>query len=508
MRPLILLFLLLLASAAWAGIPATPVMTLYQFNGSLDVPYYGIDEFQRSGATLSAGSLSQGTSLIPCLVVREGKPLTDKSGTPYVGFQVVVDSRTATPSSTEQFKQVLNQRKVLTVNNHHCNDSVRYVIDVRRMYAMDKAPFFDPPASRAAGQSPVKSQGDLDAIVRAFHNSPDCAYANRDLIGRRSSLQRAWDRFILERRGDWPSETLDRAKQLDYTMRTAIFEGHLDRGCNAYGGCERNIIALSIRNRARGGCRAGQGCNGEGDFVGVSSKVSQYNIWDEFLTQTSGLTSCFLRDDLRASTRGEYYAKLQAIYDQNVPAVQRILFGDDQDLSEIFPGNSLSDLKSLRHYYHAPAMGKCFPNHERVEYITGAVARRGGDFALLANTRVLVDEKADGGYRFRSFLIEARDDRDVVEIVDRYPGFVVDERKIDLKGAAAACPPYGIPRGCPFAEVGRYRTTPPWLNAGRPLELTCRIMDRGADCQGPGNLVSARIGGLCDTQMRPVAGIK
>jgi len=34
-------------------------------------------------------------------------------------------------------------------------------------------------------------------------------------------------------------------------MRTAIYEGHLDRGCNAYGACERNIIALSIRNRAQ-----------------------------------------------------------------------------------------------------------------------------------------------------------------------------------------------------------------------------------------------------------------
>jgi hypothetical protein len=187
--------------------------------------------------------------------------------------------------------------------------------------------------------------------------------------------------------------------------------------------------------------------------------------------------------------------------------VQRILFGDDQDLLEIFPGNSLTDLKSLRHYYHAPAMGKCFPNHDRVEYISGAVARRGNDFALLANTRIRVDEKVDDGYRFRSFLVEAKDDRDTVAIVDRYPGFVVDERKIDLK-RTAACPPYGIPRGCQFAEVGRYRTTPPWLNAGQPLELTCQIKDRGANCQEPGTLVTARVGGACDTQMRPVAGVR
>ncbi len=509
MKRQLFLLLLLLASRAWADIPATPVMTLYQFNGSLDVPYYDIGDFQRLEATSSAGSLSQGTSLIPCLVIRDGKPLTDRSGTPYVGFQIVVDARTATPSSTEQFRQAVNQRKTLTVDNHHCDGSVRHVIDARRLYALEKAPFFDPAASRGADHAATgRPRGELDVIVRAFHNSPECGDVNRTLIGRRASLQQSWDRFIQAHRGDWPGNALDRAKHLDYTMRTAIFEGHLDRGCNAYGSCERNVIALSIRNRGRGGCRAGQGCSGEGDFVGVSSKVSQYNIWDEFLTQTSGLTSCFLREDLESGARGEYYARLQAMYEQNVPAVQRILFGDDQDLAEIFPRNSLADLKSVRHYYHAPAMGKCFPNHDRVEYLTGAVARRGNDFALLANTRILVDEKTDGGYRFRSFRFEAKDDRDAVEIVDRYPGFVVDERKIDLKAGGAGCPPYGIPPGCPFAEVGRYRTTPPWLRAGQPLELTCRIKDRGANCQGPDTLVTARVGGVCDTQMRPVAGIK
>lgn len=505
--PLSLLFLLL-ASRAWADIPATPVMTLYQFNGSLDVPYYDIDAFQRSGATSPAGSLSQGTSLIPCLVIRAGEPLTDSSGTPYVGFRIVVDARTATPASTEQFKQAVNQRKTLTVDNHHCDDSVRHVIDARRMYAMEKAPFFDPPVARGAGEpATARPQGELDAIIRAFHDSPECDDVNRNLIGRRSSLQGAWDRFIREHRGDWPSDALDRARHLDFTMRTAIFEGHLDRGCSAYGSCERNIIALSIRNRGRGGCRAGQGCSSEGDFVGVSSKVSQYNIWDELLTQTSGLTSCFLREDLSSSARGGYYAKLQAMYEQSVPTVQRILFGEDQDLAEIFPGNSVADLKNLRHYYHAPAMAKCFPNYDRVEYITGAVARRGNDFALIANMRIRVDEKTEGGYRFRSFVVEAKDDRDAVDIVDRYPGFVIDERKIDLK-AASACPPYGIPRGCQFAGVGRYRTTPPWLRAGQPLELTCRLKDRGANCQGPDTFATVRVGGVCDTQMRPVAGVR
>jgi hypothetical protein len=501
------LVLALLAFRAWGDIPATPVMTLYQFNGALDVPYYAIDEFQRFGPTSPAGSLSQGTSVVPCLVIRNDKPLTDGSGTPYVGFDVVVDARAATPLATDRFKQTAAQRKNLMVRNHHCGPDVRYVIDVRRLYAMDKAPFFDPARAGRPAPPAGKAQNDLDAIVRAFHNSPDCADANQDLIGRRSALARGWEGFIRSHRGEWPGTQLERAKHLDYVMRTALFEAHLDRGCNAYGGCERNIIALSIRNRGRGGCQAGQGCSGEGDFQGVSSKVSQYNIWDEFLTQTSGLTSCFLRSDLPSSARGDYYSKLQGMYDQNVADVTRILFGDDQDLAEVFPGNSLAELKSLRHYYHAPAMGKCFPNHDRVEYMSGAVANRGGDYALLANTRIKVGEKTDGGYLFRNFVVQTLEDRDDIDIVDNYPGFIVDARKVSLKGPSS-CPPYGIPRGCPFAEVGRYRTVPSWLNSGVPIEVKCRIKDRGASCLAAGSPATAKVGGLCDTQMRPVGGIK
>ncbi len=147
-----------------------------------------------------------------------------------------------------------------------------------------------------------------------------------------------------------------------------------ERGCNAYGACERNIVALSIRNRALERCFSREGCASRGDFVGVASTVSQYNIWDEYLTQISGLTACYLRNDLATDPK---YAKLQAMYAQNVGDVQRILFGTDADLLELFPGVSLDDVKRTAHYYHAPAMGKCFPQLEGVEYMTGAVATQG-----------------------------------------------------------------------------------------------------------------------------------
>jgi hypothetical protein len=377
---------------------------------------------------------------------------------------------------------------------------VRNVINVRELYALEKAPFFDPP--RKGGGSPGGAS-ELDRIVRAFHASPQCERANRSLTGRRTALERAWDGFIDSNSRLGSKTTLARAKHLDYVMRTALYEGHIGRGCSAYGGCERNVIALSLRNRAVGQCLSRQGCRFPGDFQGVSSSVSQYNIWDEYLTQISGLTSCFMRPDLADDT---YYGKMQAMYEQNVGDVERILYGDDGDLKDIFPGSSLGSLKEVRHYYHAPAMGKCFPNHPRVEYMSGAVAERGGDFALIANTRIEVGSKAGGGYKFKEFKFDEEDRGDVIRIEDNYPGFTVDARKVSLR-KPSSCPAYGVPPGCRFKSVGRYRKTPSWINAGKPIEIQCRINDRGESCRDGGSLKTASVGGSCDVEMRPVAGV-
>lgn len=509
-KPLYILITLLITSVAWADIPATPVMTLYRFNSALEIPYYDIQTFQKSGPSTSAGTLPQGSSVVPCLVVSGGTPLTDNQGVPYVGFKVVVDPRTATSISRQRYKAEFKERQALTVTNHHCDANVRYVIDVRILYAMDKAPFFDPPRPAEPSKSVEQPVGELDQIIRAFHNSSYCDSVNQHLQQRRNTLKESWSRFISDRQNQWSNDTLQRAKHLDYTMRTAIFEGHLERGCNAYGACERNTIALSIRNRGRESCAKRQGCSGSGDFQGVSANVSQYNIWDEYLTQISGLTSCFLRNDLVRTDSSEalLYKKLQSMYVQNLADVQRILFGGDQDLMTVFLNNSLSDLKKMKHYYHAPAMGKCFPNHERVEYVSGAVAKKGNDFALIANTRIRVDQKFDGGYFFRSFLVQDDAARDVVRIADNYSGFIIDGRRISLKETNSKCAPYGIPSGCQSGEIGRYRKTPSWVNAGKPLELICRVDDRGEQCKGIGKPKMVSVGGVCDVEMRPFTGIE
>lgn len=496
-----LLYALPQAAAAAPAIPATRLLTLYQFNGALDVPFYDVDQFLRHGPIRPAGSLAQGSSVIPCLVVRDGKPVTDTNGTPFVGFDIVINAKHATPDDTARFTAVAAQRKALTVAHHHCPPNTRYVLDVRKLYDLGKPPRFDPP--RPSPVAKQKADGELDAIVRSFHASAFCAAANQQLIGRKAALERAWTDFSSAHAGRWSKQSMRRARQLDFVLRTALFEGHLGRGCNAYGACERNAIVLSIRNRARERCLRGQGCRGDGDFEGVATAVSQYNIWDEFLTQSSALTSCFLRPDLQPQTS---YAKLQAMYTQSRADAERILFGDEPTLQSSFPTNPLGELRQLRHYYHPQAMGKCFPDHPRLEYISGAVAQRGETYALIANTRVEVGERRGSGYRFRLAEIGSDDERDVVRSIDRYPGFTIDKRKITLRGSSN-CTPHGTSARCRHADASRHRRIPAWLATGKPLALECRVRDRGATCTEEATMRTARVGGLCDKEMQPVAGV-
>ncbi len=496
-------FMLSLAMPTLAAIPATPVMTLYQFNGPLRMPYHRISPQGELGDV--AGHLTQGTSVIPCVVVRNGRALTDDSGTPYVGFEIVVDSANPGEGATERFRQAFAAQRELKVDNHHCAADVQHVINVRNLHVLNKAPIFNPPGQGDAEAAAAAATSTLDAWVRRFHNSEHCATANRSLTGRREALSRAWDNFIAEATAQGAELTeLARSKHLDYTMRTTLYEGHLGRGCSAYGACERNVVVLSIRNRAVGQCLPRQGCRFPGDFQGASSDPSQYNIWDAYLTQISGLTTCYLRTDLASES---HHNRLQAIYTQSVPDAEAILYGTDADLKRVFPDTNLADVVALRHYYHPPAMRPCFPQEDRVEFITGAVAEKDGQFALIANTRVKVDDKVGNGYRFRQFRFDAQEQADHIRILDLYPGFVLDGRKVTLRTSSSGCSPYGVSSSCRFDPIGRYRTFPNWLNAGKPLALNCRIKDRGESCSDPEQIRSVTVGGNCDIDMMPVTRV-
>ena len=280
----IYLFILtiLFASVVHAKVPATQVMTLYRFNGPATIPYYEISSFRARGTASPAGTLAQGSSVVPCLVLDGGEPLTDNRGVPYVGFQVIVDSRTATPTATARFLAARKERQGLLVQNNHCSADVRYVLDIRNLYDMSKPPLFEPQPANAAMPKQPASSSTTDQIVRAFHNSLYCEAVNRQLTNRRASLNHAWVQFMKESSTHWTQSQLERARHLDYTMRTAIFEGHLERGCNAYGTCERNIVALSIRNRARESCFQRHGCTSPEDFTGVCSAAPGWLVVEAF----------------------------------------------------------------------------------------------------------------------------------------------------------------------------------------------------------------------------------
>lgn len=436
-------------------------------------------------------------------MIRDGRPLTDGGGTPYVGFELVVDSAKAGAEATAKFEQAVARQESRTVENHHCAPGVRHVLNIRDLYILTKAPFFDPPRAGGARGTDAGVSA-LDRLVREFHDSRECAGVDgAGLLGRRERLARAWEDFIARKGSEADAQQLARAKHLDYAMRTAIYEGHLDRGCNAYGACERNVVVLSIRNRAVGQCRKGQGCRFPGDFQGAASDPSQYNIWDDYLTQISGLTSCYLRSDLAGK---DYYQRIQAMYGQNIADAERILYGGDPALTEVFPDTPLSDLTELRHYYHPPAMRKCFPQAERIEYMSGAVAEKDGQFALIANTRIEVGKRVGNGYLFKEFRFDHTPEGDRLKVLDNYPGFVVDARKVSLR-SGHSCTPYGVSRSCRFSKVNRYRTIPSWLSAGKPLAIGCKIADRGESCTGAPKIERIRVGGACDTEMMPVTRV-
>jgi hypothetical protein len=494
----------LCAEAAWA-VPAAPIMTPYRFNTRRATPYYSTVSVMSQKTPKRVGVIEQGTPLVPCVPLVNGQALHSSSGTPYVGFSVLLDIKKATAQSLELLGKRRLEQSRLQVLNHHCPALPKHVLKLKTLILAKSALVIEPPLSDLPSKKKVLlgKTSALEDVVRAFHASSQCVMAQSSLLDRRLSLKSAWSSFAKAHAAVVDKAKMSRARSLDMVLRTSLFEGHLDRGCSAYGACERNIIALSIRNRALGRCAAWQGCREKGDFEGVATSISQYNIWDIYPTQVSSLTGCFLRKEL---SRDPHYAKLQNMAAQSLGDLEAILFGDETRIAGLFPDNAMRQLKRLRHYYHPPAMGKCFPQHPRVEYISGAVARSGSNYVLIGNSRVSIGLKKTQGYLFKSFKwkSQARDDK--IEIVDDFPTFYLDPSDVSLR-QSRACTPYGVLPGCKFESIGRYRKPPYWAKSGKTLRLKCRVNSADASCAAPMTLSEVEVGGVCDVDMQPISGV-
>ena len=134
----------------------------------------------------------------------------------------MVDAQHAEPADTARFKATVADRRTMRVENHHCASDVNRVVDVRDLAMLDKPPSFDPPS---IAERDASGGTGLDRIVRAFHASAACADAHARLVGRRAALARAWDAFARANPGGWSAADLARARNLDYVMRTALYEG-------------------------------------------------------------------------------------------------------------------------------------------------------------------------------------------------------------------------------------------------------------------------------------------
>jgi len=183
-------------------------------------------------------------------------------------------------------------------------------------------------------------------------------------------LQQGWSRFGAENATRWSSEALGRRGSS--TSRC----GRPSSRDTSTADAMRTVLASATSSRCPSVIgRANRAASGQGCVSSATSKAwrrmfRSYNIWDEYLTQVT-------RPDLLLPAPRHRRQRRQARRHPcapRSPMSSAILFGDDRDLEAVFPRSSLGNLKALRHYYHPPAMGKCFPDYPQVEFMAG----RGG----------------------------------------------------------------------------------------------------------------------------------
>jgi len=142
--------------------------------------------------------------------------------------------------------------------------------------------------------------------------------------------------------------------------------------------CQKDIIALSIRNRAFSDFPKSYYVSEDGDFAGAASAESQYHLWKDEILRKRGylLTSCLYNQSesyraLKVKTLGGHYPDEQKEYSHLAHRIPRVLGmegdegqkapGDGGYLSEIFQADPndqmteeerLSRLTNFRHYYH------------------------------------------------------------------------------------------------------------------------------------------------------------
>ncbi len=227
----------------------------------------------------------------------------------------------------------------------------------------------------------------IDRALRQFHNSICTASGSG-----RDALLKKWEVFVASKKDKRAQQVARNAQHVDIVARTIIGEaqneGHLFDPRKIQNltkeifhphavSCQRDIIALSIRNRAQTKRFKEFGHRYLGDFTGAASTDSQYNAWFPHLVghMNHRITSCFYSENteyfnLRKRSDRSYMV-YKSRYDSMVkrlPVVLgmskdegRLAESDPEYLDHHFEANpdqflnrasNVKILSSYRNYYH------------------------------------------------------------------------------------------------------------------------------------------------------------
>lgn len=415
--------------------------------------------------------------------------------------------------------------------------------------------------------SPKGGVNSAPLLLQEFHNSMDCLEAEIQFGGRKAAFLKSWEKFnkirLAKRRaGEDPQslkKALDRAMEIDVLTRTAMYEADSRRGCSSAGLCEKNIILLSLRNRAReqGYCRNNSSQYPPGVCVAIPE--DQYNIWSEIYADRTYMTSCFLRRDRQVGVPPQEEAewvdsdqKLQyrgqiEVFKVTAALATKIIASNDQGIDEQFRLQDFEGQQSsysanaLFNYYHPPAMPACYSNLDKVYQVPEAFVECPDSmgspvYIPIRGEKILLEtDNLEGQLSFNLMKpVDARQVQDsspeIVPDRETFKGCTIDARRIPPRlpvDPAKPCNAFGLPQfladaillgrnGIPGApdqcesppKITYYRRVPRWRFAAQktPQVICAAVEERGVQCQNKPVSASAKMGGVCETRMLPVVG--
>lgn len=486
--------------------------------------------------------LKQNQKLLPCILIDSNKnPFKKVDGKFYLGFELLDSSHSSFFQSVENnhcpmwFAKMVKDSD-LTASTPAKSISTKRIIRppavkdwlTKKMARLQKNKFKKP--EYYTDKRPID-------LSYEFHNT-QCPGVNKKVENRGNRLKQKWNQFIKEKAkvSEKAGFLALQAKNTDLVTRTALYESNYSYGCSAKSSCEKQIIALTIYNRAQSNkCKNGNtvwGCKYKGDYSGVATKPNQYNIWFKKFPVISHLTGCFLREDLQVDNNNPAiwkdsegnineglangYRKRIAMYKDSFAFNQNFLFNQNTSLKDYFKIHEAdnSKLSLVRFYYHPAAMPRCeHKTYSSSAWVTTSYVKKDSDnYFLLRRNRIFPNDKQD--------IQEDQQEESSVsfylyktasgKISDIYPEGQIPSSNIDYTHGSL-CTAYGVSPSCQYKEpIKSYKKMPKWLLSGTTPKISClQTTSRGLECDENFRReeFTKSFGGACNTQFLPVSQI-